>query len=124
MIKLLLFGCERAFLRDRRASLAKAGIQFMVVEKEQDAQTLLRAQRFDVLMIGRRVPVVDRNKIAVLAKSRQKLRIIFLYRGSISQAESADALLTAEVSTEDLISTIARLAGSIAEESKLSRSAV
>jgi hypothetical protein len=123
MIKLLLFGCERAFLRDRRASLAKAGIEFVVAENEQDARALLRAQCFDVLMIGRRVVLEDRNKIAVLAKSLQKLRIIFLYRGSISQAESADALLTAEVSAEDLISTIARLADNIAQESRLSRNA-
>jgi hypothetical protein len=58
-----------------------------------------------------------------MAKSGQKLRVIFLYRGSISQAEAADALITADVSTEDLISTIRRLASSTAAES-LSRSAV
>jgi ActR/RegA family two-component response regulator len=123
MIRLLLFGCERSFLRDRRGSLAKAGIQVVAAEKELDARALLRAQCFDVLMIGRKIPAEGRNKIAVLAKSRQKLRVIFLYRGSIAQAESADALITADANTEDLISTIERLAGSTAPESKLSRSA-
>jgi DNA-binding NtrC family response regulator len=124
MIRLLLFGCERAFLRGRRASLENSGIQVVTVGKEENARALLRERRFDVLIIGRRAPVEDRNRIAVMAKSRQKLRVIFLYRGSISQAEAADALITADVSTEDLISTIARLAGSTAVESKLSRSAV
>lgn len=124
MIRLLSFGCERAFLGTRRASLENAGIQVISVKKEKDARALLRARRFDVLMIGCGASVEDRNKIALMAKSRQKLRVIFLYRASITQAESADALLTAEVSTEDLISTIVRLAGSIAGKAGLSRSAV
>lgn len=122
MIRLLLFGCERGFPGSRRRALENAGIQVKSAENEDGALKLLRALSFDVLMIGQQVPLQDRNKLSLTAKSLQKIRVIFLYRGSISQAESADALLSAEVSMKDLVSAIRRLVGVTAEDAGLSRS--
>jgi CheY-like chemotaxis protein len=124
MIRLLLFGCDREFPQSRRRVLEHAGIQIKAVENSEGALKLLRAWPFDILMIGQEVPLHDRNKLSLAAKSLHKLRVIFLYRGSISQAESADALLSAEVSTEDLVSAIRRLVGFPIEDAGLSRSAV
>jgi response regulator RpfG family c-di-GMP phosphodiesterase len=121
MIRLLFFGSAGNFPRSRRRLLANAGIQLIRAENGSDAERLLVARRIDVLMIDDRAAVNERNRLALLAKSRQT-RIIFLYCGSISKAESADALLTVEVSTEDLISTIRRLADRVIEGVGLSRS--
>ena len=109
MIRLLSFGCDRTVLRAHRAALESAGIRIVCVESEAEARALLRGRRFDVVLIGRKVPLNARNNIALLGKSRHKWGVIFLYRGSVSEAESADALLASDVSTEDLVSTIQRL---------------
>ena len=111
MIRLLAFGCDRTAFRSRRSSLEAAGIQAVGAETEPSAHARLRARRFDVVTIGAGVSLEERNRLALVAKSRHKARIIFLYRGSVFKAELADALLSADVSTEDLISTIERLAG-------------
>lgn len=124
MIRLLLFRCHREFSQSRRRALESAGIEIKAAHSDEGALKLLRAWRFDILMIGQQVPLHVRNKLSLAAKSLHKLRVIFLYRGSISQAESADALLSAEVSTEDLVSAIRRLVGLSAEDATLSRSAV
>jgi DNA-binding NtrC family response regulator len=124
MIRLLLFRCERQFPQSRRRALENAGIQIKAAESNESALKLLRAWPIDILMIGQQVPLHDRNKLSLAAKSLHKLRVIFLYRGSISHAESADALLSAEISTEDLVSAIRRLVGLSTEDAGLSRSAV
>jgi DNA-binding NtrC family response regulator len=124
MIRLLSFGCDETVLRAHPAALENAGIRITSVENEAEARALLRGPRFDVVMIGRDVPLEARNNIARLGKSRRKAGVIFLYRGCVSQAESADALLTADISTEDLVSTIERLARGTAGPSRLSRTAV
>ncbi len=122
MIRLLFFG-NRDFLRSSRRLLEGGGIQAIRAERENDAERILLNQRIDVLLIEDKILLEERKKIAVLAKSLQRTRIIFLYRGSISQAESADALLTAEVSIEDLILTIQRLAGRSGERTSFTRNA-
>jgi len=123
MIRLLAFGCENAALESRSSSLERAGIQIVCAEKEEEARMLLlRTRRFDVVAIGARVPLNERNRVALLAKSGHKAGIIFLYRGSVFHAEVADALLSAEVTLEDLILAVERLAGSKGD-SRLSRSA-
>jgi len=124
MIRLLAFGCENAALESRSSSLEKAGIQIVCAEKEEEARMLLlRTRRFDVVAIGARVPLNERNRVALLAKSGHKAGIIFLYRGSVFHAEVADALLSAEVTLEDLILAVERLAGGNSGDSRLSRSA-
>jgi hypothetical protein len=123
MIRLLAFGCENAALQSRSGSLEAAGIQVVCAEKEEEARTLLlRTRRFDVVTIGPAVPLHERNRIALLAKSGHKAAIIFLYRGSVFHAEIADALLSADIAPEDLILTIQRVASSNGD-SRLSRSA-
>ena len=124
MIRLLAYGCESAALQSRNNLLETAGIQVVCAEKEEDARMLLlRARRFEVVTVGARIPLNERNRIALLAKSGQKAAIIFLYRGSVSHAEAADALLSADITAEDLISTIKRLASSSNGDTRLSRNA-
>jgi len=124
MIRLLAFGCEGTALQRHNSSLERAGIQLVCAEKEEDARMLLlRTRRFDVVTIGAGVPLNERNRIALLAKSGHKAGIIFLYRGSVSHAEAADALLSADVTPEDLILTIERLASNGKGDARLSRSA-
>ena len=101
-----------------------AGIQVVCAEREEEARTLLlRTQRFDVVTIGAGVPLNERNRIALLAKSGHKAGIIFLYRGSVFHAEVADALLSADVTPHDLILAVQRLVSSANEDPRLSRSA-
>src|ERR1051326_3858318 len=124
MIRLLAFGCETAALQSRASSLEVAGIQVVCAEKEEEARMLLlRTRRFDVVTIGARVPLIERNRIALLAKSGHKAGIIFLYRGSVFHAEVADALLSADVTPEDLILAVQRLASSRNGHAPLSRNA-
>jgi len=124
MIRLLAFGCEGTALQRRSSSLERAGIQLVCAEKEEDARMLLlRTRRFDVVTIGAGVSLNERNRIALLAKSGHKAGIIFLYRGSVFHAEVADALLSAEVTLENLILAVERLAGSNSGGPRLSRSA-
>jgi hypothetical protein len=123
MIRLLAFGCDNAALESRSGTLERAGIQIVCAEKEDEARMLLlRTRRFDVVAIGARVPLNERNRIALLAKSGHKAGIIFLYRGSVFHAEVADALLSADITPEDLILAVERLASSNGD-SRLSRSA-
>ena len=124
MIRLLAFGCEKAALESRSDSFDAAGIEVVCAEKEEDARTLLlRTRRFDVVTIGPRVPLDERNRIALLAKSGHKAGIIFLYRGSVFHAEVADALLSADVTPHDLILAVQRLVSNANEDPRLSRSA-
>jgi len=124
MIRLLAFGCENAALQSRASSLEAAGIQVVCVDKEEDARMLLlRTRRFDVVTIGAGVPLNEGNRVALLAKSGHKAGIIFLYRGSVFHAEVADALLSADITPEDLILAVQRLASSRNGDSRLSRSA-
>jgi len=119
-------GAERLTkaLEPRGSSLEAAGIQVVCAEREEEARTLLlRTRRFDVVTIGASVPLNERNRIALLAKSGHKAGIIFLYRGSVFHAEVADVLLTADVTPQDLILAVQRLASSRSGDSRLSRSA-
>ncbi|HET9284074.1 MAG TPA: hypothetical protein VFR24_19155 [Candidatus Angelobacter sp.] len=86
-----------------------AGIKVTSVDTKTEALHHLAKGSFELLLIGHLVPVQARNEVALKAKA-QKMRVIFLYHGSIAQAEPADAILTAEVTAEDLIATAFRLA--------------
>ena len=107
MYAVLAFACPQ-FLRSRLKAFKMAGIKVTSADTKPEALGHLAKGRFDLLLIGHHVPVHVRNEVALKAKA-QKMRIIFLYHGSIAQAEPADAILTADVTAEDLIATAFRL---------------
>ena len=109
MYAVLAFACHPQFLKSRLKSLSRAGIKVTSVNTKPEALGHLAKRHFELLLIGHLIPIQARNEVALKAKA-QKMRVIFLYHGSIAQAESADALLTADVTAEDLIATAFRLA--------------
>src|SRR5262245_3373239 len=109
MCVVLSFACHSQFLEPRRKAMAEAGLSLTCVDSKTDTLRHLATGRFELLVIGHQVPVHVRNEVARKARAR-KVRVIFLYRESIARAEAADAILTADVTAEDLIATIARLA--------------
>jgi len=109
MCVVLSFACHSQFLGPRRKTIVQAGLRLTSVDTKADALRHLATGRFELLVIGPQVPVPVRNEVALKAKA-QKTRVIFLYRGSIANAEPADAILTADVAAEDFIATILRLA--------------
>lgn len=108
MYAVLAFACHPQFLRPRLKALSVAGIKVTSVDTKPEALHRLAQGGFELLLIGHHVSVQARNEVALKARA-QKMRVIFLYRGSINQAEPADALLTADVTAEDLIATAFRL---------------
>lgn len=108
MYAVLAFACHPQFLRSRLKALSMAGIKVTSVDTKPEVLHHLAKGGFELLLIGHHVPVQARNDVALRAKA-QKMRVIFLYRGSIAQAEPADAILTADVTAEDLIATAFRL---------------
>jgi CheY-like chemotaxis protein len=109
MVRVLSLGRHRELLRSRERLLESAGFKVASVTTRNAAERLLRAKRFNVLVVGHAVPIRERIEAAVLAKSMQGIPVVCMYLGSIFQAESADAILSADGSPEDLISTIHRL---------------
>jgi DNA-binding response OmpR family regulator len=109
MFRILSFGCQREFLRLRHQALERAGLSVISVTTRDEAERLIRTKPFQVLIIGHTVPMKDRMEVALLAKSVQKMAVIFLYDGSIRHAESADAILSIESGSEDLVAAIYRL---------------
>jgi len=109
MYAVLAFACHPQFLQSRLKDLNMAGLKVTSVDTKPEALGHLAKRHFELLLIGHHVPVQVRNEVALKAKA-QKMRVIFLYHGSIAQAEPADALLTADVTAEDLIATAFRLA--------------
>ncbi len=122
MYAVLAFAVSPHFLRSRHKALALAGLKIISVETRPEALHHLAGHPFELLLVGQGVPIQVRNEVALRAKER-KMRVIFLYQGSIAQAEAADALLTADVSSEDLISTMFRLATSPMNEGSRLRQA-
>jgi DNA-binding response OmpR family regulator len=124
MVRILSFGCQREFLRLRHQALEKAGLDVTSAATRDEAERFLRTKSFHVLLIGHAVPVKERVEVALMAKSLQKIPVICLYHGSINQAESADAILSIEGSSDDLVAAIHRLVKDPDSAAPLSRSAV
>lgn len=106
MFTVLSFGYDRRRLLSRHKVLFAAGFRVTSMDNRDDVLRLLKSHRFHVLVIGHLVPMEDRNEIASQGKFLQNARVIFLYRGRITEAEMADAVLSVDGSPEDLNSTI------------------
>ena len=109
MVRILSFGYDRNLLRIRHQSLEMAGFKVVSVTNKEATECFLLAKRFQVLIVGHAVPVKERIEVSLLAKSLKNMQVICFYLGSIRQAESADAILSLEGTSEDLILAIHRL---------------
>ena len=87
-------------------SLERAGfaVHTATVEQALDNATELNA---GALIIGVGLAVKDRIRVAQYARRHNpNVRMIFLYRGSIDNAEMADAVLNAAVDPQDLLQAL------------------
>lgn len=109
MIRILSLSYHQESGRSRKHELERVGFKVTSAKTIAEAERLIQTKRFNVLLIGHTVPISQRVELALLAKSAQKMQVIFFYNGSITQAESADAILSADGTTEDLIAAIDRL---------------
>ena len=105
MKKALSFAYQRKPQEERDRMLEKAGIQVTAVTNAAEAMAMLREATFDVLIVGPTVPREERDRVAAYAKAR-RARTIFLYKNTINGAESGDALISADGSTDNLIDAV------------------
>jgi hypothetical protein len=124
MFTVLSFGYDRRRLLSRHKILAAAGFRVTSRGKRDDVLRLLKSRRFHVLIIGHLVPMEDRNEIARQGKFLQNARVIFLYKGRITGAEMADAVLSVDGAPEDLNSTVLLLVHRNVKDVDRSRNAV
>jgi DNA-binding response OmpR family regulator len=111
MIRVLSFGYVDELLQKRHRFLAASGFEVTSIDTKSAGLRLLGTCEFDVLVIGHGVPLRDRNAVAARAKCGDAIRVIFLYRSNIRNAELADAVLSVDSSAEDLPQIILRLVG-------------
>jgi DNA-binding NtrC family response regulator len=124
MFTVLSFGYDRRRLLTRHKVLVDAGFRVRSVDNRDDVLRLLKSHRFHVLVIGHLVPMEDRNEVASQGKFLQNTRVVLLYKGGISRAEMADAVLSVEGSPENLNSTILWLVRGNVEDVEPSTNAV
>lgn len=109
-VRVLSLGHVEGLLRERHRLLGAAGFEVTSVDTRSKALKLLDNQDVNVLVIGHRVPVEQRNELAIKAKIWRRAAVIFLYKGNIHKAEFADAVLSVDHCAEHLADTIRRIA--------------
>lgn len=107
MAKILSVGYLQDFLMKRAEVLAGAGYKVTSVNCVEDVVRMMEKPGFDVAIFGHGVPTEDRNLMTGYIKECcPKIAVIFLYSGSIEQAEAADAILNFHGAPDDLINTV------------------
>ncbi len=101
--RILSLGYSVSLLIAREKALNEAGCQVESVTWLEEASELVEAKQHDLLVIGHRVPEEVRNRAASLFRTRNPNgRIVFLYLGSIHNADMADAVISVLNSPADL----------------------
>jgi len=105
--KILSVGYLQDFLTKRAEVLAGAGYLVTSVNCVEDVVRLMEKPDFDVAIFGHGIPTEDRNLMTGYIKDCcPKIAVVFLYAGSIEQAEAADAILNFHGAPEDLVNTV------------------
>lgn len=92
--QVLFFAVTRGLVTAYAASLREAGFDVQCVHRAKKASDLISRHGYDLFLVGSRVAEDERNRTATLFKRKYpKGRAIFLYQGSIRNAEPADAVL-------------------------------
>jgi len=106
---IVYFGYARELLRAREAAFRAAGFEVQAVWVLEQVLAMLNGSRYDVLVIGSRVPEDERNQVAAVFRVRNpRSRIVFLYEGSIRNTEMADALLNGRNAPSELAFAVAQ----------------
>jgi hypothetical protein len=106
MKKVLSFGLAKELLAHRHAALAEYDFQVVSVSSKKGALDLVRREVFAAVIVGHQVPADMRNEVASVAKALHGSRVIYLYRGSIANAELADAVWNIDGPVELLAETV------------------
>lgn len=107
MKRVLLYGYEREHLKQRELALQEAGLDAELVSTRRHAIQRARAGAFDAAVLGHSLRQRDREDLVGILKSiNQSTCVILLYRGSISGAEIADAVLSHDALPADLVETV------------------
>ena len=86
-----------------RETLVRAGFEVQCVTTGCKALELIGSIPFDLFIAGFRVPEQDRNEVASHFKKRNaKGRVVFLYSGSIRNAEIADVVISVQSGPAEL----------------------
>lgn len=108
-VSILSFGYSMPELREKHAALTKLGYEVLSHSDFQTVCTLISNDKgkFGFLLIGPAVSEHERRKLADLYRNHNpRGNVIFFYRGSISNAERATALLNERNSPENLLHAI------------------
>src|SRR4051812_37980934 len=105
MKKVLSFAYQRDSQQKRDQWLQRSGFDVTSVNTVKDAADLLKKLPIEILIVGPAVPQDEREYAAVVARSR-KTRTIYLYKNTISKAESADAVISVDGSFDNLLEAI------------------
>ena len=102
----LSFGYAQPELTVKHKALSEAGFTVTTLSEFGAVKELIAAEgyRFKLLIIGFKVPQQEREALAELFhRNKTGRNVIFFYRGSISNAEKATAVLSERGSPQNLL---------------------
>jgi len=106
MSRILCVGYSQKNVQERTQALVRAGYEVVATTDARAAETEAGTSQLDLIVLGYTLGSAERNRIATRARARNpRVRIVMLYRGSIQNAELADALLGI-ASAEALVETV------------------
>lgn len=111
---LLLFGYAQPELKVKHKALSEAGFTVMTISGFTAVKDLIASERerFNILIIGHKVPQQEREALAELFhRNKAGRNVIFFYRGSISNAEKATAVLSERGSPQNLVDAVRAIHG-------------
>ena len=110
MAAILLVGHMAPLLRERERVLRRAGHDVVAITVGNDHLRYATQKDFDVVIIGHAVPERQRHRLLQSVKSRSPhVAVVLFYRGSIQNAELADAILNTDGKSKDLLFTVEHL---------------
>ncbi|MGH9566518.1 MAG: hypothetical protein ACRD4F_06775, partial [Candidatus Angelobacter sp.] len=106
-LRILSIGFQAEHLLRRNAALSQAGFKVDSATDAVQPRRLLRAGKYEVLVLGPYLPEDLRNNLASEAKAANpRIAIVMLYIGSIANAEQADTVLNAVTAEQNLAEAI------------------
>jgi DNA-binding response OmpR family regulator len=111
MARILSVGVLQNPLRVRNQALRGAGFEVSSCTSIAVAESLFKKNPYRAVIIGHGIRTNRRVELAMfLRENSATVKIVFLYIGSIGQAELADAVVSVEDTAQNLVSTCSRLA--------------
>lgn len=110
----LSFGYAQPELTVKHTALSEAGFTVTSLSEFGAVKQLIATdgQRFKLLIVGPKVPQQEREALAELFhRNKPGRNVIFFYRGSISNAEKATAVLSERGSPLNLLDAVCAIHG-------------